>query len=545
MAHQRSPKIKVHGFISLLATVLAVLVVEVPGQAATTPGPNFGPAALFGSGGYTAQGVVMADVNGDGKLDIIVSSWWNANNENQGLVGVLLGNGDGSFEPVVTYATGGAPNYSVVVADVNGDGKPDIIVASCSPNPGTCGSVDGVVSVLLGNGNGTFQSALTFDAGAAQTAHVFVADLNGDGKPDVIVSNYFGGSSGDGTVAVLLGNGNGTFRSPVLYDSGAQDANGIAAADVNGDGVPDLLVANRCDSCAGGGVVGVLLGNGDGTFRPVTAYPTGGRNSSFVAVADLNGDGKPDLVVANLNIFIPAGSVSVFLGLGDGNFRPAVTYSSGGYAAPEAHISDVNGDGIPDIVVADCGPIDGCGTGVIGVLLGNGNGTFAPVVAFSAGAYNSTSIAVGDVNGDGSPDLVTSNQCAADDCTTGTVSVLLNKTSFCMTAPVITVAATPAALWPPNGKITPVTVSGTITDTGCTIASATYAVTDDYGQLQPSGPVMVGAGGTYSFTVLLQASRLGRDSNGRLYTVGVSATNNAGKTGSQVAVVIVPHDQGH
>jgi hypothetical protein len=123
--------------------------------------------------------------------------------------------------------------------------------------------------------------------------------------------------------------------------------------------------------------------------------------------------------------------------------------------------------------------------------------------------------------------------------------VLLNNTPFCTTPPAVTLSATPRSLWPPNGKVVPVTVSGTITDTGCAITGAAYAVTDEYGQVQPSGPVTLGAGGAYSFTVLLQASRLGTDLDGRHYTITVSASNNAGKTESQTGSVIVPHDQGH
>ena len=436
MVQEGPAEIQDHGFVSKLTAALTVIVAGVAlGQVSAASGPSFASAVTYGSGGYIAQGVVIADLNRDGKADIVVSNWWNPNDQNQGLVGVLLGNGDGTFQPVVTYATGGSPSYSVVVADVNGDGKPDIVVGSCAPNPSTCGSADGVVSILLGNGDGTFQSARTFDAGAPHSAAVSVADLNGDGKPDVIVANYFGESNGDGTVAVLLGNGDGTFLPAVLYDSGAQNANDVKAADVNGDGVPDLLVANRCDSCASGGVLGVLIGNGDGTFRPAVTYATGGRNSSALAVADLNGDGKQDVVVGNLNISIPSGTVSVLLGTGDGRFKPAVTYNSGGYAAAGLQIADVNGDGKPDLVVDNCGPVGYCGTGVVGVLLGNGNGTFAPVITFSSGAYNSTTLAVGDLNGDGLPDLVAGNQCQPSDCTTGSVSVLLNTSLVGVVSP--------------------------------------------------------------------------------------------------------------
>jgi len=390
---------------------------------------SFLPAVTYDSGGYIAQSVKIADVNGDGKPDIVVANWWDTNNV--GVVGILLGNGDGTFRPVATYETGGATNYSVVVTDVNGDGKLDLVVSSCAATADTCGSAEGVVSVLLGNGDGTFQHAMSFGSGALVGAQVAVADVNGDGKPDIIATNFQGETNGDGTAAVFLGNGDGTFRSPVLYDSGAPGANVVRVADVNGDGVPDLLVANGCFYyCAGGGALtalSVLLGNGDGTFRPAVTYPTGGKESGWVTVADLNGDGKLDVVLANTNIFIPSGTVSVLLGVGDGTFEPPVTYDSGGYAAVEVVIADINGDGVPDLIVADCGPVNGCGTGEIGVLLGRGDGTFDPVVTFSSGAYNDTAIAVADLNGDGKPDLIAANQCTPDSCAAGSVAVLLNN----------------------------------------------------------------------------------------------------------------------
>jgi hypothetical protein len=387
---------------------------------------SFQSAMTYDSAGYIAQSVRIADLNGDGKPDIVVADWWDTNNV--GVVGVLLGNGDGTFQPAVTYETGGAPNHSLEVADVNGDGKLDLIVSSCAASASTCGSADGVVSVLLGNGNGTFQPALTYDSGAPDGAHVVAADVNRDGKLDIIVTNYVGENNGDGTAAVLLGNGDGTFQPPVLYDVGAPNPDGVAVTDVNGDGVLDLLVGTRS-----GSTLSVLLGNADGTFQPAVTYATGGDNSGWVSVADVNGDGKPDAVMGNASIGLSEGTVSVLLGAGNGTFSPPTTYDSGGYAAVKLITADVNGDGRNDIVVANCGPVGGCGTGVIGVLLGRSDGTFDPAITFSSGAYNTTEIAIADLNGDGMPDVVAANQCApAGDCTTGSVSVLLSNTAPCV-----------------------------------------------------------------------------------------------------------------
>jgi FG-GAP-like repeat len=288
------------------------------------------------------------------------------------------------------------------------------------------------------------------------------------------------------------------------------------------------------------------LGNGDGTFQPVVSYNSGGKVAWSVTIADLNGDGKPDLVVANAcgtaGKCNSDGSVGVLLGNGNGTFQPALSYDSGGWYAESLAVADVNGDHKPDLIVTNfeaC--FSSCPNGSVGVLLGNGNGTFQAALSYDSGALDATSVAVADVNGDGAPDLLVADYWG------GTVGVLLNNTPFCTTAPTITLSATPKSLWPPNGKMVPVTVSGRITDTdrGCAVKTAVYAVKDEYGKVQPSGPVTLGSGGAYSLTVWLQASRLGTDPDGRLYTISVSATNNAGKKGSQAGTVIVPHDQGH
>jgi hypothetical protein len=430
---------------------------------------SFLPAVTYDSGGYIAQSIRIADLNGDGKPDIVVANWWDTNNI--GDVSVLIGNGDGTFQPAVTYETGGAPNYSLVVADVNGDGKLDLIVSSCAASASLCGSGEGVVSVLLGNGDGTFRYALSYGSGAAVGAHVAVADVNGDGKLDLIVTNYQGESNGDGTVAVLLGKGDGTFQSPVLYDSGAPGANAVTVADVNGDGMLDLLVANGCFSnCTGGQesltVLSVLPGNGDGTFRPAAIYMTGAKTSGWISAADINGDGVLDAVLSSLNLGSASGIVSILLGAGGGTFEPAVTYDSGGYAAPELALADLRADGLLDIVVENCGPVGGCGTGVIGVLPGRGDGTFNPLVPFSSGAYNATSIAVADLNGDGRPDLVAANQCAPNGCTTGSLAVLLNSSGSTHCADKCSTSTTLVSSPNPSISGQSITFTATVTSTG-------------------------------------------------------------------------------
>jgi hypothetical protein len=267
---------------------------------------------------------------------------------------------------------------------------------------------------------------------------VAIADVNADGKPDLVVVGGASVNSNDGAVGVLLGNGDGTFQKPVIYNSGGQSAEFVAISDVNGDGEPDLLVANGCvaNNC-GQGAVAVMLGNGDGTFRAPVQYPSGGVYPMSLSVADLNGDGKFDVVTANNEKTGGGGGaeVGVLLGNGDGTFQSATSYYAGGvptYWFTAAAVSDVNGDGKPDVVVASgCTSTSTCqNEGVVGVLLGNGNGTFQPVMTFNSGGYLSGWVAVGDVNGDGRPDVLVASPCETD-CAfftwaEGSLGVLLN-----------------------------------------------------------------------------------------------------------------------
>ena len=488
--------------------------------------PLFLPAVPYSSGGSGAHSTAAAYLNGDGKVDLAVA------NTDSNTVGILLGSGDGTFKPAVTYDSGGDPT-SVEEADVNGDGKPDLVVANYN---------SATVGVLLGNGDGTFQTVVTYGSGGKFAWSVAVADVNGDGKPDLLVTNQCVNISdcAHSSVGVLLGNGDGTFQAAVTYDSGGVSALWVTVVDVNGDGKPDLSVANFNT-----GTVGVLLGNGDGTFQSAISYSSGGDGAYSVAVADVNNDGKPDLVVANSD----SNTVSVLLGNGDATFQSAVSYASGGSQDRSVAVADVNGDGKPDLLVANaCAGSGDCANGVVGVLLGKGDGTFQAAVTYESGGFAAQRIAVADVNADGRPDLLVAN-CGpngATFCGSGVVGVLLNNTAD-TTPPVITLSATPKVLWPPTGKMVPVTVSGTITDTGSgvNVNSAAYAVKDEYGEVQPKGSLTLGVGGSYSFTVLLQASRLGPDRDGRRYMITVRASDNAGNSGSKTGVVTVPHDQGN
>jgi len=222
---------------------------------------------------------------------------------------VLLGNGGGTFQTAQSYASAGYLTNSVSVGDFNSDGNPDLVLTSqCQDS--TC--KNGGVSVLLGNGNGTFQAAVSYNSGGFQADAVSVMDVNGDGKADLLVSNFCQNTTdcNNGAVSSLLGRGDGTFRGAHAYSSGGQDAYSLVAGDFNGDGNADVVVANSDGTC-------VLLGNGDGSFQTAIPYFPGGI---FISTGDFNGDHQPDVVVANGSL----SSVTALLNIVTG-FRQATT----------------------------------------------------------------------------------------------------------------------------------------------------------------------------------------------------------------------------
>ena len=351
--------------------------------------PIFQLLNTYSAGGYSPTSVALADVNGDGNLDVIVANRCATSDTcpNGGTVGVLLGNGDGSLQPVVTYNSGGSYASFVTVGDLNGDGKPDLIVANSSM--AQFRPVGGI-GILFGNGDGTFQPAVSYAADGNPIYGVAVADFNHDGIADVAIANsqtpnyYY-----LGTVSVLLGTGGGKFQAAQIYSSGYW-TNSVVAADVNGDGAADLLVGDSSS-------VSVLLGVGDGTFQPATAYPSAGNEGCCIAVADVNGDGKLDLVAVNPfgpNRVNGYSTVGVLLGNGDGSFQPVTRYWTSTYAATSMVVADFNRDHKVDILVT--------GDKLV-VFWGQGDGTFlrAPGMPFYRGA-----IAVGDMDGDTRPDVV-------------------------------------------------------------------------------------------------------------------------------------------
>ncbi len=366
--------------------------------------------------GTTPVAVATGDFSGDGKPDLVVA------NRDNSTISVLMNNGDGTFQAAVSYAAGGSP-VSVAVGDINGDGKLDIVTANYLGyySTGPTGA-SGSVSVLLGNGDGTFQPAQTtalplplpptpvYGNLSQRPDSVAVGDFNNDGKLDVAVAagTFTGGGSyayaQNGYAHVLLGHGDGTFAPAVttaLPSLPSSSPGSLAVGDFDGNHKLDLAIAD-------GNRVTTLLGNGDGSFQtPVQQAAVG---AVAVAVADLNGDGRSDLVTANNGS--SGGSTSAMLGNGDGSFQTPRTFSTSASSPTSVVVADFNSDGKPDVMTANGNSVN--------LLLGHGDGTLNAAVTYASGTPAYT-IATGDFNGDGSPDLAVAGAWTAN-----TVSVLLN-----------------------------------------------------------------------------------------------------------------------
>ena len=318
---------------------------------------GFGSITTFSAGSSSnPDDLAVADVNGDGKLDIVT-----ANGSGLG-AGVLLGTGTGSFGPATIFSTSTSNGANrITVADVNGDGKPDILTTDTD-------AANSTAKVLLGTGTGSFGPPMIFSLGTSSIpVDIVVADVNGDSKPDILTANNL-----IGTVGVLLGTGTGTFGTMAAFSVGTGSRpNGLSVADVNGDGKPDVLTAN-----GNTGTVAVLLGTGTGGFGTANTYFISGSGVPYaVAVADVNGDGKPDLLTANYG----ANTAGVLLGTSTGSFGAVTTFNTGSNSQPAAiAVADVNGDRRPDLLTANTG------TNTLGVLLNTGTYPLASPAALAA-----------------------------------------------------------------------------------------------------------------------------------------------------------------
>ncbi|WP_446379639.1 Ig-like domain-containing protein [Coleofasciculus sp. D1-CHI-01] len=304
-------------------------------------------------------------------------------------VSVLLGNGNGSFSPANNFGISNNP-FSVAVGDFNGDEKPDFAVTR---------TIDGKVSVRLGDGAGGFSSAGDFNVGT-NPHQVVVGDFNSDNKLDLAVANW-----GSKNVSVLLGNGLGGFSGATNFGVGTNPRQ-VAVADFNSDSHPDIVVSNW-----GSNTVSVLLGNGSGNFSPATNF-TVGTHPGSVAVGDFNADNQLDLAVANIG----SNNVSILLGNGSGGFGVA-THFAAGTGPRDITVADFNADGKLDIATTNQD------ANTVSILLGNGLGNFSETLQLDVGS-NPIGMNIGDFNNDSKPDLAVAN-FGSD-----TVSIILNTSNF-------------------------------------------------------------------------------------------------------------------
>jgi hypothetical protein len=416
------------------------------------------------------------DFNGDGKLDLAVAH----NSDNS--VYILLGNGNGTFQSPTKISIGEAIQGNVYAADFNNDHKLDLFLTSnATGNPAI---------VLLGNGDGTFKPKIdssSFDVSGTYPRGWAVGDFNGDGKLDLVASLPSNSAPDAGGYVILLGNGDGTFQPGIAKTNVIGYSRWVAVGDFNGDGKLDLAFADgqQINGSAGNAELSIALGNGDGTFQAPTHYASPGLptsdtlNPEDVTVADVNGDGKLDCIISDYD-----DNINVFIGNGDGTFKPAVGYSPGQYPR-DVVVADMNGDGIPDLVVSNLGigqggaefAAEGYQPGSVAVMLGNGDGTFQNPITYNPFDFPGWT-AIGDFNGDGSPDLATTQVYDGH-----TVAVMLNNPASTNLPPTISSGPT-ASPSPVTAKTTTLSVLGAdaagesnLTYTWGTVVSPPGAVT--------------------------------------------------------------------
>ncbi|HEY3837081.1 MAG TPA: FG-GAP-like repeat-containing protein [Bryobacteraceae bacterium] len=322
------------------------------------PANGFAEIAQAVTTGYGS--IVTGDFNGDSKPDLIITGT---------TLNLLLGNGDGTFQPPVDVGVGNARDSSVTTGDFNGDGKTDLVFSYRTGSG---------VSVLLGKGDGTFERPVSYPSFGWPTA-VVTGDFNGDGNADIAIFSYTNSYS----LRILLGNGDGSFQ-PLITSNLDFYPRMVVVADFNGDGKADLAIPTVNTQ-----MVAILIGNGDGTFQTPINYDVG-SSAIGVVLGDFNGDGRSDLGVATDD-----GTVAILLGNGDGTFRTAGSYRAGAqHYLYSMAVADFNGDAHADLAVSTSLGIS--------VLAGNGDGTFQKPIYVG---YGSGSVVVADFNGDGKSDF--------------------------------------------------------------------------------------------------------------------------------------------
>jgi hypothetical protein len=367
--------------------------------------------------GTGPYGIAAGDFNGDGKPDLAVANQYSGN------VSILLGSGGGGFSAASDspITLGGGPS-AIASADLNDDGRPDLVTTNYGGNN---------VDVLLGDGNGIFYTPIppAFSPVTVTSTAAFAtvaADFNGDGLLDFAVTNY----TSSGTVSIFLAQASGGYvaASGSPYSVGGNPS-GIVAGDFNNDGHPDLAVANSTSA-----TVSILTNSSSspGSFT-LTSSPSAGTNPTSITSADFNGDGYPDLAVTN-NISSP--TVTILSNNKSGGFKAASgsSVSVGGTDPFGIVAGDFNGDGHPDLAVTGG---SGNTVGTVSILTNNGSGGFTVTSSPSIGGYNPYAVTAADFNGDGSLDLAVAEECTTpNSCNPGAVAILSNNGSgvFALTA---------------------------------------------------------------------------------------------------------------
>jgi hypothetical protein len=324
--------------------------------------------------------VTVGDFNGDGRQDLATT------NRFDNTVSILLGNGDGTFEPAQDFEVLQVDPASITVGDFNGDSQQDLATANF---------LQGTVSILLGQGDGTFQwNFQQSRAVAGRPNSIAVGDFNGDGRQDLATADDR--EDFPAMVSILLGQGDGTLQAAQFFGLGAMESPplSVTVGDFNGDARQDVVVG-------GDFTVAILLG-ASGTAQDISGL------RGTVTVGDFNGDARQDLATAS------AGTVSISLGNGDGTFEPAQDFGVG-LGPASITVGDFNGDSQQDLATANF-------FGSVSILLGQGDGTFEPAQDFGVGE-GAFSVTVGDFNGDGQQDVATAN------FNDSTVSILINNTA--------------------------------------------------------------------------------------------------------------------
>jgi hypothetical protein len=443
------------------------------------------------------QSIVVADFNGDGIPDIAVGV--NATTTGgKGYINILLGNGDGTFQAAKTFAAL-SDNQAMVAAPFVDGGPVDILTVSNS-------STDtNNALILTGDGKGGFTVGTPFSLGVINVSALITGDFNGDGKQDFIAA---GESFGVPGFDVDLGNGNGTFNSGTLIPTADTKITALGAGDFTGSGALDLAVVGS------DGSVDIFLQDGLGDFSP-GASANAGKSPSAIVVGDFNGDGKADLAIANSG----DNNVTVLLGDGNGNFTPNASPATGVKPASIA-LGDFNGDGIVDLAVANSG------ANTVTVLLGKGNGAFTVEPALTTGS-TPIALAAGNFNGEDVSDLAVANNAPTPVATTGTATILLAE---------LTQTATTTA------------TSVTLTDAGTQLVDASYAGDDIHhasvsattsitgSESRAVAPILSPAAGTYTSAQSVKITDATAGATIYYTTNGTAPTTSSTKYTAPIAV---------